>query len=377
MSSPRYARLASALLARRSDAAPPPSPQARAAAITAIEGAIRARARSRRLWRTAAGLAAAAAVVTLVAVFGAARLGARRAAVVASAVPQPPARAESIAIVAHPGAGGASLVVSGTQAPLADGRELAAGSRVVTPPSGRAALTFSTGTKIALAESADLTVTSQGATQAFRLAGGSIELQVAKLSSGQRFLVETPDAEIEVRGTQFRVSIVPADPACGAGSVTRVNVSEGVVVVRGGGREARVAAGQQWPSGCAVATSAAVEPRARRRAAARAPAASETGAEVARTATPTGSTLADQNDLFARAVAAKQRGDASSALEAFDRFLDKYPSGPLTESAAVERMRLLAATSPARGAEAAGDYLSRYPRGFARAEAEALARGAP
>jgi hypothetical protein len=82
--------------------------------------------------------------------------------------------------------------------------------------------------------------------------------------------------------------------------------------------------------------------------------------------------LAEQNDRFAEAIAAKRSGNASLAVVRFERFLATYPQSALAESAAVERMKLLAAADPARGAAAARQYLARYPAGFARAEAEAI-----
>ena len=44
------------------------------------------------------------------------------------------------------------------------------------------------------------------------------------------------------------------------------------------------------------------------------------------------------------------------------------------EAAAVERMRLLARGDAVRARDAARAYLARYPKGFARAEAERLTR---
>jgi hypothetical protein len=48
-----------------------------------------------------------------------------------------------------------------------------------------------------------MTVGGEGSTQAFRLEAGSLDLKVAKLQDKQRFLVDTPNIEVEVRGTQF------------------------------------------------------------------------------------------------------------------------------------------------------------------------------
>jgi hypothetical protein len=267
-----------------------------------------------------------------------------------------------VQIVAHPAAGGASVVVSGAQAPLVEGRALASGSRIMTPANGRATLSFSTGTSVALGEAADLSVEDEGDSQRLRLAAGYVDLHVAKLGPGQRFVVDTQDTEVEVRGTQFRVATVEGDPSCGAGATTRVTVSEGVVVVRHAGIEAHVEAGGQWPAGCARVgtTPAAVSPKF-------------AGGERAWTGVrPRGSELAAQNDMFAQAASLRRRGDLQGALSAFDRLLSRYPGGPLAESASVERMRLLKVVAPERAAAGAREYLARYPSGFARAEAESL-----
>jgi hypothetical protein len=220
-------------------------------------------------------------------------------------------------------------------------------------------LAFATGTDVALGEVADMTIAGEGATQALRLDHGSLDLHVAKLSADQRFLVETPDAEVEVRGTAFKVSLVSPDATCGAGTPTRVAVSEGVVVVRHAGVESRVEAGQQWPSDCTQASAVA---------SARASSASSAHG-------PGVSSLGEQNDMFADAMAAKRRGDVGEAIAAFDRFLARYPASPLAESAMVERMRLLRGADSARTPTAARQYLARYPNGFARAEAEAILEG--
>jgi hypothetical protein len=372
MTSPRYARLASKVLARIGDAPglpqPRPTPEARAAAAAAIERAIGARVVRRRVRRWVA--ASAVAVVALLAVLGGRRLAGRRSESSLSAA-SPVASTRSFGIVAHPVGIGARVVVSGAPAQLVEQREIVAGSRVVTPPTGRAALTFSTGTRIEVSESTDMTVSGDGALQALRLEAGSIELDVVKLSELQRFVVDTPDAEVEVRGTQFRVSVVPSDASCGEGSPTRVTVTEGVVVVRRAGAEVRIMAGSQWPSGCVRPSSAG--PAVRKRTVATPPAEVESPAATSPSAV---STLAEQNDLFSRAVTAKRRGDARAALEMFDHFLAQYGASALAESAAVERMRLLRATSVAQGATAAASYLARYPGGFARGEAEALGRSA-
>lgn len=357
MTSPRYARLASKALGEMGSVPPPhPDPGDRARTIVALTRQLVARARRRRRLRWLAASVAAAAVA--LAVFGGTRL-AHRAGPTASLPVGPAVVAPQV--VARSVGGGSSVVLSGTQAhlePLDDGHALAAGSRVVTPADGRATLSFSTGTTALLHEGTEMTVAAEGPTQLLHLGAGVVDLHVAKLGPGERFVVATPDSEVEVRGTRFRVSIVAPEAGCGAGAQTRVAVTEGVVVVRHAGAEDRLVAGEQWPAGCARAAPTAV---ATHRAAPRA------GASPA-----PGSTLADQNDLFTFAMSAKRRGDARTALASFDRFLGDYPNSPLTESAVVERMRLLHLISSARCVGATNDYLSRYPNGFAHAEAEAI-----
>jgi TolA-binding protein len=61
------------------------------------------------------------------------------------------------------------------------------------------------------------------------------------------------------------------------------------------------------------------------------------------------STLAEQNDLFAAALAARRRGDTVEAIQWLDRLIARYPGGPLTDSARAERRRMAAAGGNAPG----------------------------
>jgi hypothetical protein len=146
-------------------------------------------------------------------------------------------------------------------------------------------------------------------------------------------------------------------------------VTEGVVSVRHDGREMRVTAGGSWPTCEAPAPIASAHVEA--------PLARSPVAAPAVSAKPTASsTLADQNDLFERAVAFERQGAKGSAVATFDRLLAEYPRSPLVESATVERMKVLASSDPARARREAELYLTRWPQGFGRKEAEAiLARG--
>jgi hypothetical protein len=358
VTAPRYAELAGKLFAREArSSVPPPEPGARTRAIAAIADAIGARARRRRMIRWSTGLSVAAAVA--LAALGVARHAAHHETIAAR--PSTGGPQAAIQIVAHGVTGATSVLFSGAQAPLADESPVPQGSRLVTPANGRATLAFSTGTNVVVGEGSDMSLGGDGAHQVLHLSAGSIDLHVAKLTAEQRFVVGTSDAEVEVRGTRFHVSVVRPDPACGHGTPTRVAVTEGVVVVRHDGTEDRITAGQVWPSGCPAseASGDALRPG------------------VSFRATGPVSTLAERNDLFKHAIDTNNAGDVRGAVVGFEGFLARYPSGPLSEDARIHIMRLLAKVSPSQAASAARQYLAEYPRGASRDEAEGIISAAP
>ena len=63
------------------------------------------------------------------------------------------------------------------------------------------------GTTIEIAPWSDLKLLRADTEQWLRLGTGSVMIHVAKLEVGQRFVVVTPDAEVEVRGTRFQVAL--------------------------------------------------------------------------------------------------------------------------------------------------------------------------
>ncbi|WP_394850379.1 FecR family protein [Pendulispora brunnea] len=341
----------------------------RAQRIDAIRDAIRQRARRKRLLRGAgAGVAVLAA-----------------AAAVALFVRGRPAQVEAVAEASNEAA---YVERDGARETLAAGKKVQTGDHVVVREGGHAALALTTGTHLALEPEADLSVLSQNRHQIYWLARGAVQARVSKLSEGDRFVVRTPDADVEVRGTQFRVSTGEPHAACG-GSTTRVHVLEGVVVVRHGGVETRVAAGEEWP--CASPASPPPEVQLVRPSP---PAPQNTNALVTKRPPPVtsvaplapvapvppavaapdtaASDLSAQNDLFARATDKKRAGDARGAIATFETFLARYPKSALAESAAVERWRLLTHVDRAAARAAAKEYVDRYPNGFARADARAL-----
>ena len=379
-------------------------PAGRDIAVARLADAIRARARLQRRKRAYYTLAVAAGVALVV---GGGLGMAHRAGTTAPGVAGV-AGAHDLGRMVDPN-GGVTVLRDGHTEALGGGARVAEGTELRTSPSSEARLDFDSGTRVTIGGSARVRLVEQSQRKRFSLEAGSLFAKVAKLTADERFVVATPDAEVEVRGTAFRVTIVPADRACEDGSPTRLEVSEGVVVVRHAGVEHRVAAGERWPQcGEPAPVKAGSTPMQGTNATATGPAAMAVAAAppvipvgalpmtapvalpattaaasprgegaVAAASPEASSRLAEQNDLFDEAMRLKRGGDAPSALAKLDRLLASYPSGPLAESAAVERMRLLASSDRARAAVAAREYLRRHPRGFARAEAETIAASAP
>lgn len=358
MNIPRYAVAAARLLKRDIAVAVPRGDRSRG--LLTIERAMLVRARRHRaLWGLGASLAVAAAAAALVA-------WRAPASPVSSSAPM-------LAEVSPLGSG-ATLRADGLASPLLAQTPIAIGSTVETASEGGAALRLASRSSLLLERSTALRVVASAQTERFALERGAMSAHVAKLDTGRRFIVDTPDAEVEVRGTRFALRILERPEACGSGSRTRLEVSEGIVEVRASGVVSRVLGGQSWPSGCA-----ALPPN---RASAESPppppepASSATVRSSERTATqvpPVGtSALTHQNDLFATGVALRRQGDLSGALRAYQELITQFPHSPLAENAMVERMRLLATTQRVLAKQEARRYVQRYPRGFALDEAKRL-----
>lgn len=333
----------------------PPSEGDRLSHIALMERVLREQrvAATRRRW-TAFVLAAAAIIVVRVAARHRARHADDRATVASASAPRAPS-AEPFARVTS----GAPSVVRREPAPTGADGSVRAGDRVIAGAEV-ATIALATGTRLAVDPGGDLAVVEDDRAQIFALDRGAVRADVAKLHDGERFVVRTDDAEVEVRGTSFRVERLAAPSPCRATS-TRVVVTEGVVVVRSGGAEARVPAGTEWPPPCPVASASGSASAATARVPSTAPSGGAQSSE-----------LAAANDLFAKAEAARKGGDPRKAVALFDRLLAEHPSSPIVEHAFVERMRSLDGYDRGRAVDAAREYLARWPRGFARAEAEAI-----
>ncbi len=368
---PRYAAAAARLLAKHLPRSVRPVGKVeRARGVRTIEMALRKRSRRRVVivCGAALGVAAAVLLVTQYARWN---------------VEQP--TANDVSIRATPTGKGAELRAPGMAERLEGTSALGPGQRIETPVDGGASLRLSTGTEMVLAQRTSFFVDSRGAVQHFSIHRGELSAHVAKLQAGQRFLITTPDAEIEVRGTRFAVRVLERPDGCKASSVTRLAVSEGVVEVRSGGGAVSVRAGGVWPSVCGTAEAAPPnsarlaepvvpgEPTVSRPSAAPTP---KRGAQPSMDALPEPvkdeSPLTAQNDLFAEGVALRRQGDVRGALRAYQDLITRFPKSPLAENAMVERMRLMAKSHDSRAVDEARRYLARYPSGFAVLEARQL-----
>lgn len=214
--------------------------------------------------------------------------------------------------------------------------------------------------RIAAASGSDWSTLEEGATLRLSLRRGQAELEVHKLNDGQRFVVQLPDGELEVKGTRFFVEV--------EGERTRnVRVTEGRVELRLSGEHTRLLeAGATW-SKVQVAdavkhtTENAIEkspPPSRRGPKSKPPVIRESnaGAELK------------------RAMAAFSSGDFGTAERLFADFERAHPSDARAEDAA-----FLAAVARARSGDVEGskklarEYLTRYPQGLRRSDAERMA----
>lgn len=365
----RYADLAARLLRERPPA--PPSHTSRDEGVSAVAQALAQRKR-RRATRTALGAGAFAVAASAALVLFWPASGERREATRAcSGGPCPSA---------------ARLDFARVEAPAT---VLSVGESLVAPLGAPASVVLATGTRITLDERSTLERREDTSTQRFAVLHGRARLQVAKLHAGERFLVETPSAEIEVRGTVFSVRV--EEPVPGCPSRTAVEVEEGIVAVRSGGGELLVRAGEHWASECPEARPPAMlEPVHAAAAAPQPKSAAGPGHVAASTAVQAApaavvsaapsspalpvSMLTEQNDLYARAQVAQREGRRAEALAAYARLLELFPHGPLAETALVHRVRLLETSDAARARLEAKMYVERFADGIAAEEMQRLLR---
>jgi len=361
----RYAERAARLLAEQRQAAGPvandPQPETRRdALVAAMALAIAEKRRRRRILRVSAVALAAAASVALV-------LGLARGRTVS----RDPTGAAFYVAEAH---GTDNQLVRGaaTQS-LSEVASLLADDWIRSGAKGGVTLASGNGTRITLGASSRLRADELTSTRRFSLVSGHLDARVAKLGAGERFIVDTPNVEVEVRGTHFSVAVTAPAPACAdSGPVTVVKVSEGVVAVRFAAGQVLLHPGETWTAPCpaghaATAAAPREEPGATPQASAlklarrtgglpattkpatATPASRGVAARVSDTRTLRAegdtlpaSNLTEQNDLFQAAMDADRAGQTELALRKLADLLARYPGGPLAESARAERTRMQA-----------------------------------
>ncbi len=230
---------------------------------------------------------------------------------------------------------------------------------------------------VSVSESTELKLSQPSAAEErISLRRGRVDVSVDKAVETRRsVVVETPDAEVVVRGTVFDVRVEPLASATN----THVHVTRGSVwVLAQGVQVALLSAGQSWNSSGGVEAAETYPARAA------APAMELDVAPPARAVAKVGvpgkeaayhvGTLAEENRLFAAGVEARNRGDAARAVELFGELLSAYPQSTLREMAQVERFRALSqAGQTSRAASEARRYLAEHAEGAARSEARDLA----
>jgi TolA-binding protein len=316
--------------------------------------------RKRRYRQVIFGVAAAAAIGLLG--FGLAREGLEPSA------PDAVAGIESVSGTVVLTQNGAGRVVGTGE------RALHHGDALQTAAGARARLRTSKA-EVNLGEATELRLSQPNAAEErISLRRGRIDVAVDKTRFERRsVVVETPDAEVVVRGTVFDVRVEPSSSA----TVTHVHVTQGSVwVLARGVQVALLSAGQSWSSGGATSATPAPAPTPEEPppAATAEPARSKAAPVRPQPSPGKPGTLAEENRLFSAAVEARNRGEAARAAELFGELLATYPQSPLREVAQVERFRALSsAGQTTRAAAEARRYLAEHADGVARREARALA----
>ena len=215
---------------------------------------------------------------------------------------------------------------------------------------------------------------------------GRLELGVAKLQKAQRFIVQLPDGELEVKGTRF---VVQADGT----RTTAVRVIEGLVALRLRDRaEQLLVAGDSFEAN-EVESAAAMAPAVEASSGARpAPVANASDAIRSNAAhgrehnprtkisarvplTEAPAAPPPTETTFARAMAAFEAGDFGRADVLFEQFEREQPYDSRVEDALLLRALARARRGDESGARAlARAFLDRFPNGLRTSEAERLAR---
>ena len=361
--------------------APEAQQERRDRVVPRLSAAIRLEARrreQRRRWGRLAAIVAVAASLLLI-VGAATYLSGRQA----------PRAGEETALAASMdrlhAIEGTVLVTNGgvvvASSPLSD-VPLEPGSEVRTPAGGRATMLLKPGVVVDVDASTSVGLVKEEGTASsvVMLTRGRVDVSVPHLTAGSTFAVRTPQAEVVVHGTRFSVVVEDVESRS---SITRVEVTEGVVAVRRDGTEVLLRRGDGWSSAtldvAAPASSATASPVADSPTppSARPATGSVRGPAPAATS-PAVSSLAEENRLYQAAMTAKRAGDDARVVSRLSELMARYPSSPLVPNARVERFRALKRMgNDAAAAREARKYLAENPDGFASDEARGAVMSPP
>ena len=238
---------------------------------------------------------------------------------------------------------------------------------VAQAPSASASVPVRTVTTVESEGGARFLRSADGGTETVNLETGAVRLSVRHLNVGERFLVKTADAEVEVRGTVFRVEAED-------GRLRNVVVVEGKVEVRFRGGTFLLTADERWdrPADAPPVASPVAAPPS-------------TGTLVALSPGKRGSiapppppsakpSAADDTGAFVEGMGMMERGDYGAAARRLEAFSKSSPGDDRAEDAAfLVIIALQRAGRPTEAAAAARRYLSAYPEGFRRTQARAIA----
>ncbi|MFO0611106.1 MAG: FecR domain-containing protein [Polyangiaceae bacterium] len=221
------------------------------------------------------------------------------------------------------------------------------------------------------AEGAQWSERIDGETRRITVSVGEVSFRVDHVAPKARFVVELPDGDLEVHGTQFTVDVE-------GGRTRSVVVSEGVVELRVPGFHGRVYAHEAWR---APVASASATPSLSTTAAAPPSGAPSTSPAPPTSHDPSASPSAtppSAGERFAEAMGAFTSADYGRADHLFALFMQDFPRDSRAEDAMYLRAEARLRAGDASGAAAiARAYLGAFPKGFRRPEAERIAGLAP
>lgn len=297
---------------------------------------------------------------------------------------------------------------SGGNGPGEVGRSLDAQDGITTERFGTASLVLPNGAKVHVEGASQVEIGNcalSDSSETLKLKRGTLKLTVPKLAPGQHLAIATPSASVSVVGTRFWVSVVPK--IADRDERTCVGVSEGRVRITTSRTQQLLTAGGHWSSdgrSCSEQSGAPresgdiasdqVEPSLLQRQARPQPGRSAEpdprptvpadNPGTANGSVPPGlrrqvepvlqkpkdppmmsadghapptvafeeSSLEDENQLFAAAVAARRASRPEQAVKLLTSLLRRYPNSPLTQDALREfdrarnELRVVPGTAP-------------------------------